>query len=628
MPAATSTTGFFQVEPQLPNAWDEDATLRRAADLFLPSSTLKAESADLHSFAADVISPEIFAAITNAETQLPYLNGGGYTAFGAPQDAATLVTSPGWNILQDFALASGFVPQAYDAKLGGSARVVEALKIALWAPSSALTTCPSGMQDGAIEVLRTQLKNNTTPPGWTKDLQDTRTKVFEAALARLMNTNPREAWTSGQWMTERAGGSDVRGTETIAEWVGMGADGVDLNGLPLGPYSISGFKWFASAADCGVSILLAFTPKGLSCFLAPTRKLVNGKVKINGFRFQRLKNKLGTKALPSAELEIKGMRAWLIGEEGRGVAVISTVLNVTRLHNAIRTAGFMGRGLSVVRAFARVRTFPSRPAPNNYLYHIPLFNKTLANLTVRYRADMLVATFIAGLLGAVSTNQRTVAVLPSSHEDNVLLLRLLTSVAKAYTTKHGVAHLQECMEGLGGVGYLENNETPHLNVARMFRDANVFPIWEGTFDVLSTDTVKVLRGKLGGECEAALGRWIKQVLSAGSSAQLSPAKQAVQARWDAFARSLPSDKDTLMPHARYVVNTIGDIVAATLLVADAERDGNEVAAEIARRFITQQFAPDDVKPVFGQTAGVSRMDQLIAFEGDNEVLGKTQRAKL
>ena len=113
--------------------------------------------------------------------------------------------------------------------------------------------------------------------------------------------------------------------------------------MPLGPWRVDGFKWFSSATDAPVALLLARTPEksGLSCFLAPTKRIVRADgdggeeaEELNGIRIQRLKSKLGTRALPTAELELRGTRAWLVGEEGRGVKVIAGMLNVTRLHNA------------------------------------------------------------------------------------------------------------------------------------------------------------------------------------------------------------------------------------------------------------------------------------------------------
>ena len=181
------------------------------------------------------------------------------------------------------------------------------------------------MQDGAAAVLGHQL---------ARGIYDAETRsVLKDALKRLTSRDPAMGWTSGQWMTERKGGSNVSGTETIATFVGS-TDEKSADGLPLGPWRIDGFKWFSSATDCSMAILLAQTRKGLSCFLAPTRRLVNGREEMNGIRIQRLKSKMGTRPLPTAELELEGMRGYLLGEEGKGVKVISGMLNITRIHNS------------------------------------------------------------------------------------------------------------------------------------------------------------------------------------------------------------------------------------------------------------------------------------------------------
>jgi alkylation response protein AidB-like acyl-CoA dehydrogenase len=334
---SSSTAGFFQPKPKIPNQWTEDRAIQRMAKLFLTDRVLRSKDAEIKQFADDVLSPETFRNIVDAERHPPYVNGDGFTAFGAPQDANALVTSAGWRYLQDFGLREGVVAGGYDTSLGAEARVVQALKVHLFAPSSAMVVCPSGMQDGAIYVLMKELASKVQPTDMPADMIPIRTRVMEAALSRLLDRDPKRAWTSGQWMTERMGGSDVRGTETVAKYVGS-ADpslGTDVNGLPLGPWSITGFKFFSSATDCGCSLVLAYTPNGLSCFFAPTRRLLaDGSIVMNGIRIQRLKNKLGTHALPTAELEIKDMRAWLVGEEGKGVKVISTVLNNSRFHNS------------------------------------------------------------------------------------------------------------------------------------------------------------------------------------------------------------------------------------------------------------------------------------------------------
>lgn len=240
-------------------------------------------------------------------------------------------------------------------------------------------------------------------------------------------------------------------------------------------------------------------------------------------------------------------------------------------------------------------------------------------MTLRYRADTLFATFLAALVGAVETGTAPVPLIPSEPKDAALLLRLLTSVAKAYTTKHGIHGLQECMEALGGVGYLENNETPELNVARLFRDANVFSIWEGTTDVLATDTVKVLRGGSGPAATEALEDWLRHQLgewafgeSGLGAGALREERLAIIKQWREI-KAFPKDKEELFAHARKVVDKIGDVVCATLLVVDAERDEDEVAIECAIRFC--RFGAEGPQRHW---KAVSKWDQRIVFDGEQE----------
>jgi alkylation response protein AidB-like acyl-CoA dehydrogenase len=136
----------------------------------------------------------------------------------------------------------------------------------------------------------------------------------------------------------------------------VGGEGGSSGVEELGPWVVDGYKFFSSATDADVTILLAKTPGAggrLSAFFAPTR-LASGER--NGVRMLRLKKKLGTRALPTAELEIKGMRAWLIGEEGEGIKEVTTVLDITRVHNAVSAVSFMRRGLAI----AKVGPHPSR----------------------------------------------------------------------------------------------------------------------------------------------------------------------------------------------------------------------------------------------------------------------------
>lgn len=221
-------------------------------------------------------------------------------------------------------------------------------------PSSAITTCPFAMTDGAARLLAQHLPN---PPSsvqsfFSSDPVDGRReaeiqrKVFTNAHFRLISRDQSTRWTSGQWMTERPGGSDISRSETVAVYSPLKYSSQLDDADELGPWLVDGYKFFSSATDADMSILLAKTASGLSAFFAPMR-LPNGER--NGVRIVRLKKKLGTRALPTAELELKGMRAWLIGVEGEGIKEISTVLNITRIHNAVIAVSFMRRGLAIAK---------------------------------------------------------------------------------------------------------------------------------------------------------------------------------------------------------------------------------------------------------------------------------------
>lgn len=612
--AATGTTGFFQVQPEVPNQFQEDAALHRAAHLFLTPELVAQLSPDLARFADDITTPKVWSWVANAEYDLPYVAGSGFKSFGSP-NPDPLITSDGWKQLQALGVREGIVANGYEHKLQAYARVHQMLKLYLWNPSSAIVTCPSAMQDGAIAVLLRELLKDKVP-GYTADQLPLRKRVFESALVRLMSRDPAVAWTSGQWMTERPGGSDVSGTETVARHVGFGGAGVDADGHPLGPWQVDGFKWFSSATDSGCVILLAKTHDTgrLSCFFAPTRYYENGSEHMNGIRIQRLKNKLGTKALPTAEVEIKGMRAWLIGEEGRGVVQIATVLNTTRLYNAVSSTGFLGRGLGVARAFARVRKFPSRKPPHDTLRSLPLFVKTLADVTLTHRADTLFTAFVAALVGAGDhPGSAAAALVPSQPAQVGALIRLLTPVLKASTAKHCIAGLQECMESLGGVGYMENVETPEINLAQLFRNANVLAIWEGTTDVLSTDTVKVLHGRGGPAVVGALDAWLRASLPGGrESAEVLTA----WARVTQLAQ--PACQAEATARARQLLFALADIVAAALLLADAARDGNTLALAVAKRFVRRAptFPGLQAEDGDGDWEAECALDAAIAFEGE------------
>lgn len=416
--------------------------------------------------------------------------------------------------------------------------------------------------------------------------------------------------------TERPGGSNVRDTETRASLASLDSTSNEqlqaTDSSPLGPWRIDGFKWFSSATDADMTVMLARTAfsgsreEQISAFFAPTKcrpvnpsqaKDNNNTIQnelptiMNGIRPQRLKNKLGTRPLPTAELELNGMRAYLLGKQGQGVREISTVLNITRLYNSVSAMGGWGRGLAVSRAFARVRRIGGRP-----LIEVPAHARDMAQQHVMYRAYMLFTYFVVALIGAVENAARSKGefvafVGVQSTAQAAQLLRLLTPVLKATTAQAAISGLRYCMESMGGVGYLEN-EDPLLNVARLFRDSNVLAIWEGTTNVMAEDTIRVLRQKQPGHDTdtdtplQTLANWSSRLRRQWRS----PDRKVVESlshEVSALQLQLLHAKDTnaLLYDGQSIMDSIDFIVTMTLLCEDSNRHPDNLAStEIARRW--------------------------------------------
>lgn len=389
-----------------------------------------------------------------------------YDAWGQRVDK--LVTSEGWKALKAVCAEEGIVAESYDsadAKRGGGrrqlgkyARLFAFTRTVMFSPVSKVTLCPISMTDGAVRVL-----------------EMFGTEQQKELIHRLASTDGRTAWTAGQWMTERPGGSDISRTETVAH-------PVDPTAPPKAgdKFILSGFKWFSSATDGDIALALARTnddltqgSKGLSLFLIKIRDDTTGK--LNGIRVHRLKKKLGTKYLPTAELELEGCVGELVGEVGRGVATISSVLNITRLYSAGGAVGALSWGLRSATAYAKIR-----PAlGGTRLDTLPLHTEQLLKVTVLYRAYLQIFFNNVLLIGAVESNQA------SKREQT--RLRLLTPALKAFIATRGSESYLTLLEAFGGQGYMEE-----VGLGEMLRDLTVERIWEGTPAILSLDVLRVL----------------------------------------------------------------------------------------------------------------------------------------
>ncbi|KAH7149460.1 acyl-CoA dehydrogenase/oxidase [Dactylonectria estremocensis] len=604
MESSSADKGFFQQPPVLENQVYDDATFQRCFKLFLSAEVARKVEAEVADLGSEVLSDQVFTWITDAEHNKPYLKGSGRDAFGKWK--GDLVTGEGWRGLQEFGLAHGIVAAGYDTPYGPFSRPYQFLRIQLWTASCANVSCPSAMQDGAARLLQTHLAT----PALASKLSAEEKRVFENAFRHLISRDPSNAWTSGQWMTERSGGSDVSLTETTAVYKPSAETQLasKQENIPLGPWSINGFKWFSSATDSRMTVLLARTPKGgISTFVAPMRKhdplatTSTGIVKLdgetlNGVRISRLKNKSGTQSLPTAELILDDMRGWLVGQEDRGIHQVSTILNLTRIYSTVAAVSYVGRGLGIARAYARVRVVGGGKGTRMKLTESSLHMRTLAKMHSEYRGLMLLSIFTSYVLGlsehpthsGLTTSLALKALTPQPKQVEPLL-RVLTQLAKAYVCKPAVSLLFSCMESLGGVGYLLNDEQEYLNVARLHRDCSVLPIWEGTTDVLSTDFIRALKHPKGGKDSLDAIEAILQAASGFQGEVVNPSSWNSIKEWKTLRdRILRESAEELMGDARDILWAVGDLLVSILLYVDAASDGDVVSQDIFLRFLEGQ----------------------------------------
>ncbi|HEY0139093.1 MAG TPA: acyl-CoA dehydrogenase family protein, partial [Nannocystis sp.] len=345
---------FYQDAPGNPDLFRTDLALHSELARRLPED-LRAAAQGRCAALGVATTEELPRLAMQAEAQPPQHVP--YDAWGRRVDE--IRTSPAWESLRVFSARNGIVATGYDLALGEHRRVVQAALLHLFSASSATYSCPLAMTDAAARVL----------------LDLAPASLRDRLVSGLTSTDPARFITSGQWMTERTGGSDVGNTETIARPAGSSADGRQ--------YTLHGVKWFTSATTSEMALTLARIDDGGAPPVPGSRGLSLFCVEISrisgqgwrGITVHRLKDKLGTKALPTAELTLDGAPATLIGEPGRGVANISGMLNVTRLYNAIASASGMHRACALARDYAERRSAFGRK-----LVDLPLHAATLADM--------------------------------------------------------------------------------------------------------------------------------------------------------------------------------------------------------------------------------------------------------
>jgi alkylation response protein AidB-like acyl-CoA dehydrogenase len=527
--------------PRPGNAYLDDALLREYLVRTLPRPVLAALQDDLSSLG------ELSAGRFHEQQLADRLEEPTLIAWdGWGNRVDRIVPTPLWREAAALAASQGLVATAYERRLGALSRVYQMSMVHVLEPSLDVYSCPLAMADGAARTLL--------------DLGSR--ELVERAVPRLTSRDPARAWTSGQWMTERAGGSDVSGTETVARRSNL-EDG----------WRLYGQKWFASAPTAQMALVLARPEgnppgsRGLALFYLETHQ-ADGTW--NGIRVDRLKDKLGTRKLPTAELTLDGARAVPVRGLEDGVRTVAPMLNVTRTWNAVVAAAGMARALALARAHARQRVAFGAP-----LRQKPLHRDTLAALEAEREAAFLLAFRAVELLGVCEGREATAS--------DRALVRAVVPLAKLTTGRQAVAVASEVLECFGGAGYVEDTGLP-----RLLRDAQVLPIWEGTTNVLSLELLRALAANEG-EAARALRAELAPRPGRAQAAELAAPAAAAGAALDraATALSRPAGPEA-EAGARRLALTLGRTLALVLLVDHAQamldRGHGRRAVAAARRF--------------------------------------------
>jgi putative acyl-CoA dehydrogenase len=361
--------------------------------------------------------------------------------------------------------------------------------------------------------------------------------------ARDLPLHLKNSMLVGMGMTEKQGGSDVRTNTSRATPVGTGRRGRG------GEYSLIGHKWFFSAPMCDAHLVLARTDQGQSCFYVPRWRPDGSK---NPIEIQRLKDKLGNRSNASGEVEFKDAWGVMVGDEGRGIQTILEMATYTRLHNCISSASLMRQACVQAMHYARHRI-----AFGKTLFEQPLMASVLADLALESEAAMLLAMRLA-----------------QAFEDPHNLLeqawkRIVTPAAKFWICKRAVELTGEAMEVFGGNGYVEPSP-----MARLFREAPVNSIWEGSGNVMCLDVLRAI--------SRDPGAWhlLLDDLSARAGADTLLRRQI-----EALRAMLELPAESLQGSARRITQKLALIAQACLM--------REYAATIsADAFIQSRFDPD------------------------------------
>jgi putative acyl-CoA dehydrogenase len=434
--------------------------------------------------------------------------------FGARRDE--VVFHPAWHNLMQLSIEHQLHSLPWLQRREG-AQVARAAQLMITAQNEAGHTCPISMTFSGVAALHAE-------PDLLREWQQ---KILSSTYdARFAPASEKSGVLLGMGMTEKQGGSDVRANVTRAERIGNSRE-----------YLITGHKWFCSAPMCDAFLVLAQADKGLSCFFLPRWTPTGEK---NNFFIQRLKDKMGNRSNASSEVEFQNAWARLVGEEGRGVATIIEMVNYTRLDCAVAAAALMRQALAQAMHHCRYRK-----VFGNRLIEQPLMRNVLADLALESEAATLLAMRLAAAFDA-----------RESSESERAFARIATAISKFWLCKRAPFHVGEALECLGGNGYVEESMMP-----RLYREAPLYSIWEGSGNVICLDILRALSREPS--AAEALVHEFRSAREAGDQPRLSKFLDAVESE---LARAAKGGAGASEAGARRLAEDLGLALQASLMV--------------------------------------------------------------
>jgi acyl-CoA dehydrogenase len=398
--------------------------------------------------------------------------------------------------------------------------------------------------------------------------------------------------SGGTWATERHGGSDVGATTTVA--VRRGDN-----------FALSGLKWFTSNANSGLAVATARPEgaepgsNGLGLYLVPSH-LDDGRP--NHYLIRRLKDKLGTKGLPTGEIELLGAEAIEIAGPPHGFKLMMEALEYSRVHNAVGAAGVQRRALTEAVQWCKVRE-----AFGSKIIQYPMVQDELLRLTVQFQAGSLLAFEAALTFGPALADptRRT-------------WLRLVTALGKYLTAEYAIRSCRSALELIGGNGY--TNEYP---IARIYRDAQVLTVWEGPANIQALELLRLLGPKYSGAAEYE--KRVRRVLEKSTA----PLNKMLEARLSEDLVTIAfvvRDREASARYARKLLHRLSESLAFALVcevAVEANAHGDQLPTFAAIRYY-EEIEP----PKIGTENEKVRQSTMALIDGTSEAGGFSVSASL